>query len=341
MIEFKNVSKTFSLGKREVHAVKDVSLFVEKGEIYGIIGFSGAGKSTLLRLVNMLERPTAGSVFINEIDVSTLSAKELRKQRQNIGMIFQNFNLFNSRTVAGNIAYPLKLAGASKQEIHERVQELLAFVGLSDKAKDYPDQLSGGQKQRVGIARALASSPDILICDEATSALDPDTTADILRLLKKVNKEFGITILLITHEMHVIQSICDNVAVMEEGEVIESGEVFETFTDPQHTTTQRFIQSIQQDLPSEKLLNEWRSKGGTQLYRVIFKGDIASNPVLSQVTRKHGVDFNIVYGSVRELQERFFGNLLVSFEGDSEAIQKVLQELQTIVEIKEVIKDES
>ena len=195
VIEFKNVSKTFTLGKREVHAVKDVSLSIEKGEIYGIIGFSGAGKSTLLRLVNMLERPTAGTVFIQGVDVNTLSAKDLRTRRRNIGMIFQNFNLFNSRTVAGNIAYPLKLSGMPKKEINERVNELLAFVGLSDKAKDYPDQLSGGQKQRVGIARALATSPDILICDEATSALDPDTTADILHLLKKVNRDLGITII--------------------------------------------------------------------------------------------------------------------------------------------------
>lgn len=341
MIEFKNVSKTFSLGKRKVHAVKDVSLSIGKGEIFGIIGFSGAGKSTLLRLVNMLERPTSGSVFIQDIDVSTISSKELRTQRRNIGMIFQDFNLFNSRTVSGNIAYPLKLAGLPKKDIEERVQELLHFVGLADKAKDYPDQLSGGQKQRVGIARALATSPDILICDEATSALDPNTTADILRLLKKANQDLGITILLITHEMHVIQTICDKVAIMEDGEVIESGNVFDTFTKPQHETTKRFIRSVQQDLPSKTLLDEWRSKGGTQLYRVIFKGDIASDPVLSQVTRKHGVDFNIVYGSIRELQERFFGNLLVSFVGDADAVSQVLAELRTIVDIEEVIENES
>lgn len=337
MIEFKNVSKTFKLGKREVHAVKDVSLSIKQGEIFGIIGFSGAGKSTLLRLVNMLERPTVGSVFIQDVDISTLSAKELRTRRHNIGMIFQNFNLFNSRTVAGNVAYPLKLAGIPKKEIKKRVDELLTFVGLFDKAKDYPDQLSGGQKQRVGIARALATSPDILICDEATSALDPNTTADILHLLKKVNKDLGITILLITHEMHVIQSICDKVAVMENGEVIESGEVFETFTNPQHAVTQRFIQSVEQDLPSEKLLDEWRLKGGQKLYRVIFKGDIASDPVLSQVTRKYDVDFNIVYGSIRELQERFFGNLLVSFEGEDSSIRQVLEELASMVDIKEVM----
>lgn len=340
MIEFKNVSKTFRLGKREVHAVKDVSLKVNKGEIFGIIGFSGAGKSTLLRLVNMLERPSSGSVFIQDIDVNSLSSKDLRTRRRNIGMIFQNFNLFNSRTVAGNIAYPLKLAGLSKKEINTRVEELLHFVGLADKAKDYPDQLSGGQKQRVGIARALATSPDILICDEATSALDPETTADILRLLKKVNKEFGITILLITHEMHVIQSICHKVAVMENGEVIESGDVFDVFTDPQHSTSQRFIQSVQQDLPSENILEDWRSKGGKKLYRVIFKGEITNNAVLSQVTQKHQVHFNIVYGSIRELQEKLFGNLLISFEGKPEAIQNTLEELKTIVNLEEVAHHE-
>src|SRR5690554_2982011 len=209
VIKFSDVSKTFTIGKRQVHAVQDVSLEVSEGDIFGIIGFSGAGKSTLLRLVNQLERPTKGSVFIRDIDISKLSAKQLRKQRSQIGMIFQNFNLLTSRNVAGNIAYPLKVAGYNKHEIKERVTELLEFVGLSDKAKDYPEQLSGGQKQRVGIARALASSPEILICDEATSALDPETTQDILRLLKKVNRELGVTILLITHEMHVIQSICN------------------------------------------------------------------------------------------------------------------------------------
>lgn len=336
MIEFKQAAKTFRLANREVHAVKDVSLSIKQGEIFGIIGFSGAGKSTLLRLVNLLELPSSGSIQVQGVDLASLSQKELRKLRRRIGMIFQNFNLFNSRTVAGNVAYPLKLAGVPKREITARVEELLRFVGLSDKAKDFPDQLSGGQKQRVGIARALATSPDILICDEATSALDPDTTEDILRLLKKVNKDLGITILLITHEMNVIQSICNRVAVMEDGGVIESGSVFDTFTNPQHKTTQRFIRTVQQELPSKKLLDEWREKGGTQLYRIIFKGEVASNPILSTVTRKHGVDFNIIYGSVRELQEQFFGNLLVSFEGGSDAVQRVLNELQTIVEIVEV-----
>lgn len=341
MIEFKDVSKTFKLGKREIHAVKNVSLTIEKGEIFGIIGFSGAGKSTLLRLVNMLERPSSGSVHILQTDVGKLSAKALRARRRNIGMIFQNFNLFNSRTVAGNVAYPLRLTSISKKEIETRVAELLQFVGLSDKAKDYPDQLSGGQKQRVGIARALATSPDILICDEATSALDPDTTADILRLLKKVNKELGITILLITHEMHVIQSICDKVAVMENGEVIESGNVFDTFTDPQHRTTKRFIKSVQQDLPSDQILKEWHASGGGKLYRIIFKGDRANEPLLSTITKKHSIDFNIVYGAVRELQEKLFGDLIISFIGERENIDNALSELKDIVEVKEVKENES
>lgn len=336
MIEFRNISKTFKFGNREVNAVKNVSLSIQQGEIFGIIGFSGAGKSTLLRLVNLLETPTNGEIEVQGINIGSLSQKEVRKLRSRIGMIFQNFNLFASRTVAGNVAYPLKLAGWSKKETDKRVSELLSFVGLTDKAKDYPEQLSGGQKQRVGIARALATSPDILICDEATSALDPDTTSEILRLLKKVNKELGITILLITHEMHVIQEICDKVAVMENGEVIETDSVFNVFTNPQHLTTQRFIQSVQQDRPSASLLREWRKKGGKHLYRVIFKGEVASDPVLSRVTRKFDVDVNIVYGSVRELQEKLYGNLLVSFEGQEENISSVLSALQQDVTIEEV-----
>lgn len=336
MIAFENVSKTFRIEKREVRAVRNVSLTIDEGEIFGVIGFSGAGKSTLLRLVNLLERPTEGTITIHGVDITTLSAKQLRQSRRNIGMIFQNFNLFQSRTVAGNIAYPLKLAGWSKTKINSRVSELLQFVGLSDKANDYPDQLSGGQKQRVGIARALATSPDLLICDEATSALDPETTADILRLLKQVNKEFGITMLLITHEMHVIQSICHRVAVMENGQVIETGDVFDVFTDPQHVTTQRFIQSVQQDLPSPHILQEWRDKGGQKLYRVLFKGSITNDAVLSQVTQKHHIHFNIVYGSVKELQGKLFGNLLISFDGEKEQIQLVLKELDKLVDMEEV-----
>lgn len=336
MIKFEDISKTFKIGKREVHAVQDVSLEISQGEIFGVIGFSGAGKSTLLRLVNRLERPTKGTVYIHDIDINKLSAKELRKQRLNIGMIFQNFNLLTSRNVSGNVAFPLKVAGYKKAEIKERVKELLEFVGLSDKATDYPEQLSGGQKQRVGIARALATSPEILICDEATSALDPETTQGILKLLKKVNRELGITVLLITHEMHVIQSICDKVAVMEEGRVIETGEVFEVFTNPSHQTTQRFIQSVQRDLPSASVMKEWQDNNGGKLYRVIFKGTVTTDPVLSLITKKHDVDFNIVYGSVQELQGRLFGNLIISFVGSEDNKRRVLEELDARVDIKEV-----
>lgn len=341
MISFQNVSKTFTVGKRKVEAVKNVSFDVKKGDIFGIIGFSGAGKSTLIRLVNALEHPTEGTVLVKQTPLHKLKPKQLRDVRRNIGMVFQNFNLFSSRTVEQNIAYPLKLAKVPKAERNQKVQELLQFVGLADKAKNYPEQLSGGQKQRVGIARALATDPEILLCDEATSALDPNTTRDILNLLQKVNRELGITILLITHEMQVIQSICNRVAVMELGNVIEQGEVFDTFTNPQHATTQEFIFATDQYLPSSHLLDEWREKGGTTLYRVIFKGSQASDPVLSSITRKYEVDFNIIYGSIRELQQKFFGNLVISFEGDAEAIQTVLQELQQVVEIEEVKVDES
>jgi len=341
MIEFSDVSKIFKVKNREVKAVQNVSLKIEKGDIFGVIGFSGAGKSTLLRMVNLLEKPTVGTVKVHDTDLMKLSPKELRGLRRNIGMIFQNFNLMTSRTVAGNIAYPMKLEKVPKKEIERRTKELLSFVGLSEKAKDYPEQLSGGQKQRVGIARALANNPDILICDEATSALDPETTADILKLLKRVNAELGITVLLISHEMNVIQEICNREAVMENGFVIESGDVYDVFTNPQHPTTQRFIQSVNQDRPSEAILKEWRENGGNHLYRVLFKGSTTHTPLLSEITQKYGVYFNILYGTVRELQQQMFGNLLVSFEGDERAIKKAISELQQIVEMEEVVVHES
>lgn len=341
MITFQNVSKTFKVGKRDVHAVQNVTLDVQKGDIFGIIGFSGAGKSTLLRLVNLLEKPTTGVITINETDITSLSAKQLRLQRRRIGMIFQNFNLFTSRTVAGNVGYPLKLEGTPKTEIARRTKELLEFVGLSDKADNYPEQLSGGQKQRVGIARALATNPEILICDEATSALDPETTEDILKLLKRVNEEFGITVLLITHEMNVISTICNRVAVMENGYVIEHGDVFDVFTNPSHPTTKRFIQSVNKDLPSQELLKEWREKGDRHIYQVTFTGSATSQPLLSQLTQKHHVHFNVVYGAVREIQQQLLGNLVVSFKGDEPHIHKAIQELSELVDIKEVIIHES
>ena len=241
MIELSHISKEFVSGKRTVHAVQDVSLTIDKGEIFGMIGFSGAGKSTLVRCINLLERPTSGKVIVDGQDMLSLSAKELRQARKKIGMIFQHFNLMPSRTVAGNVAYPLRGSGLSKQQIEEKVQRLLDLVGIGDKAEAYPKQLSGGQKQRVAIARALANDPNVLLCDEATSALDPQTTKAILQLLKHLNETLGITVVIITHEMAVVKEICHRVAVMEHGKVVESGEVFNIFANPREDITKSFI----------------------------------------------------------------------------------------------------
>lgn len=336
MIKFEGVSKVFHSKGREIAAVQDVSLSVEKGEIFGVIGFSGAGKSTLLRLVNLLERPTSGSVIINDQENLSLSEKDLRKMRQRIGMIFQTFNLFNSRTVFGNVAYPLKLAKIPKSEINRKVTELLQFVGLADKANYYPEQLSGGQKQRVGIARALATSPDILICDEATSALDPETTSDILKLLKQVNKEYNVTILLITHEMQVIRNICDRVAVMENGRVIEEGKVFDIFTNPKTQTTKNFISSVLNDKISPHLFEKLRSNRSSRLYRLIFTGEETSKPLLSNIAKSYQVDVNIIYGNISELQEVLFGNLIVELQGNDDEVDKAIEQLKRYVQVKEV-----
>ena len=241
MIKLSHISKEFVSGKRTVHAVQDVSLTIDKGEIFGMIGFSGAGKSTLVRCINLLERPISGKVIVDGQDMLSLSAKELRQARKKIGMIFQHFNLMPSRTVAGNVAYPLRGSGLSKQQIAKKVQRLLDLVGIGDKAEAYPKQLSGGQKQRVAIARALANDPNVLLCDEATSALDPQTTKAILQLLKHLNETLGITVVIITHEMAVVKEICHRVAVMEHGKVVESGEVFNIFANPREDITKNFI----------------------------------------------------------------------------------------------------
>jgi D-methionine transport system ATP-binding protein len=249
-------------------------------------------------------------------------------------MIFQSFNLFNSRTVFGNIAYPLRLAKLPKNEIKERVNELLKFVGLEDKANYYPEQLSGGQKQRVGIARALATSPDILICDEATSALDPETTTEILNLLKKVNREYNLTILLITHEMHVVKEICHRVAVMEKGKVIEEGKLFDVFTQPKTKTTQNFVRSVINDHLPESVLA--KIQNGGQIYRLTFTGEETGQPVLSYIAKNYNVDVNVLYGNIIELQNVLFGNLLVELQGEQKEIQKALQHLRLQVQLKEV-----
>lgn len=333
IIAIDNVTKTYQTKKGPINALDDVSLTIEKGQIYGIVGYSGAGKSTLLRLINRLEAPTTGKVFVEGEDIVALKEKDLRKQRQNIGMIFQQFNLFKAKTISDNIRYPLKLTKQySKDEIEKRVDELLLFVGLADKKDDYPNQLSGGQKQRVGIARALATNPDILLCDEATSALDPETTDEILKLLKDINEKLNITIVIITHEMDVVKSICDEVAVMEKGRVVEQNKVFELFTTPHHPTTKRFVHSVlNDDIPKD--INIAHRK----LYRFIFNHEQILEPVLSQVGRHHQVDFNILYGGITELTDRLFGNLLIEAVGEDRNIQQALTDLKQYgIDVREV-----
>lgn len=304
MIQIDHVSKTFPAKGREVHALQDVSIHVEKGDIYGIIGFSGAGKSTLLRMVNRLERPDTGTVSVGGKELSGLSREKLRTLRRKIGMVFQQFNLLESKTVSQNIAIPLILAGAGKTEISEKVDQVLDFVELRDKRDTYVSQLSGGQKQRVGIARALATSPDILLCDEATSALDPQTTESILTLLKRVNREMGVTILLITHQMQVIQQICNKVAVMENGRVVESGTVLSVFGRPKEPVTKRFVRTVINDqIPGSVrslVLTETRPY---VIERLKFVGESVKKPVISEICKSDGVEVNVLGATVQEMQD--------------------------------------
>ncbi|MBJ8822435.1 virulence-associated ABC transporter ATP-binding protein SfbB [Citrobacter europaeus] len=308
MIEIEKVCVDFSAGRGpSTRAVDDVSLRIGAGEIFGIVGTSGAGKSTLLRTLNALTRPSQGSVKVTGVEISALEGAHLRKARQRIGMIFQHFNLMHTRTVAQNVAFSLKAAGWERSKIGPRVSEILALVGLSDKANRFPVQLSGGQKQRVGIARAIANHPDVLLCDEPTSALDLETSATILALLKQINQQLGITIVLITHEMNVIKSICDRVAVMSGGKVVESGEVFDVFAHPQHAFTQQLVShTLNLTLP-ERL----RQHLPGQLLKILFIGDSAEQPVLSEVAVKFGVAVNILHGKIEYIGERALGILVV------------------------------
>ncbi|MFS0647243.1 methionine ABC transporter ATP-binding protein [Siminovitchia sp. 179-K 8D1 HS] len=326
MIELTGISKTFQGKQGSIHALKNVSLSVKKGEIYGVIGYSGAGKSTLIRCVNLLEKPDAGSVKVKGIDLTKLSTKKLREARSNIGMIFQGFNLLKTATVYENISLPLKLAGFSKKEVEERVVKYLKIVGLEEKYHAYPAELSGGQKQRVAIARALAFEPEVLLSDEATSALDPDTTEAILELLLKINKELGITILLITHEMNVIQRICDRVAVMEKGEIIEEGKTKDIFTSPQHPTTKRFVSSLFTHKIPNDLLERLNETG--QVVTLSFFGESSGEPALAMVTKKFDIYPNILSGSITRLKEETFGQLVVHLKGDPAEIDKAIRYLE-------------
>ena len=335
-IEFRNVSKVFKTKDREVTAVDDVTLTVEPGEILGVIGYSGAGKSTLVRLINGLDMPTSGELLLDGTDIVGMPERKLREIRRNVGMIFQQFNLFSSRTAAGNIEYPLKLAGVDKQERKRRVAELLDFVGLSERGENYPEQLSGGQKQRVGIARALATNPSLLLADEATSALDPETTQEVLSVLRRVNEELSITIVVITHEMDVIRAIADKVAVMEDGKVVEYGSVYDVFANPQTAVAQRFAATSLRNRPDEVETQELLAKPG-RLFTVDLTEDSGFFGAAEQA-RKRGVAVEPVHAGIATLQERSFGKMTVRLNGDNNVIDEFLATLQRNTEIEEITR---
>ena len=335
-IEFRNVSKVFKTKDREVTAVDDVTLTVEPGEILGVIGYSGAGKSTLVRLINGLDMPTSGELLLDGTDIVGMPERKLREIRRNVGMIFQQFNLFSSRTAAGNIEYPLKLAGVDKKERERRVAELLDFVGLGERGENYPEQLSGGQKQRVGIARALATNPSLLLADEATSALDPETTQEVLSVLRRVNEELGITIVVITHEMDVIRAIADKVAVMEDGKVVEYGSVYDVFANPQTAVAQRFAATSLRNRPDEVETRELLAKPG-RLFTVDLTEDSGFFGAAEQA-RERGVAVEPVHAGIATLQERSFGKMTVRLNGDNNVIDEFLATLQRNTEIEEITR---
>ncbi len=337
MIRFEHVSKTFQTKNGPFDALKDVSFEIEKGDIYGVIGYSGAGKSTLIRMVNALETPTSGNVWVEGKDIGTLNQKELRNLRKGIGMIFQQFNLLESKTIYDNVAIALKLNGVSKKDIKKRVTELLDFVELSDKKYSYPGQLSGGQKQRVGIARALANNPSILLCDEATSALDPKTTDSILELLKKINEMLHITIVIITHEMNVIQKICNKVAVMDYGQVVETGSVIQVFSDPRSDIARRFVGNLIRDVIPEPLVESIRRETrNSRLLRIKLENTDSTEPLLWEINRKFEVETNILYSTINVIQGIVVGIMLVLFIGTDEEIEKAEQ---YILESKEEYRE--
>ena len=319
IIEIKNLSKTFGLGSSQVAALQDVSLTVNAGEIFGIIGLSGAGKSTLVRCINLLERPDQGGVLFHGQDLMNLKEKELRMQRRKISMIFQSFNLLEQRNCLDNICFPLELAGVSRKDAKKRAMELLETVGLPDKANAYPVQLSGGQKQRIAIARALASDPEVLLCDEATSALDPKTTDSILKLLQKINKERGITVIIITHQMSVIEQICHRVAILDAGVVAEIGEVESVFSNPQSKAGRRLV-SPDVALP----LFDW----DTPVARIAFNGNASADPIIASVAMELGVKVSILGAATRNVDGKAFGTMLISLPAD-EKKQTVLDYLNS------------
>lgn len=327
MIEIKNLSKTFKTSDGTVDALKDISLTVNDGDIYGIIGMSGAGKSTLVRCINMLERPTDGKVIIDGVDIGSLSAAKLREVRRNVTMIFQSFNLLMQRTCLDNVCFPLELAGVSKAKARQRALELLETVGLPDKAKAYPSRLSGGQQQRVAIARALATDPKILLCDEATSALDPKTTESILDLIKEINKKLGITVIIITHQMSVVEKVCNKVAILDEGSIAEEGSVNDVFTMPKSAAAKRLVFSSNPDdnVPSHLSQNS---------VRVIYNGAaVANTPIIAGMAIEKKLEANILYAQTKCIGDKVFGNMILSINGGDEQLEAAINYLENIPDI--------
>ncbi|WP_042461912.1 methionine ABC transporter ATP-binding protein [Neobacillus dielmonensis] len=339
MIRFEEISKEFKQSGKKMKALNHVSLEIEKGDIFGIIGYSGAGKSTLLRMVNGLETPSEGKVFVKGKELGSLNRQDLSHIKKSINMVFQHFNLLSSKTVFDNVALPLVLNKVDKATIKKRVHELLEFVGLDDKASSYPSQLSGGQKQRVGIARALITDPEILLCDEATSALDPKTTVSILELLKRINQEMNITILIITHEMQVIQYLCNKVAVMEHGQVIETGNVTDVFGNPQNPTTKEFVRTVIHDEIPESIVKELKqSTREKKIFQLKFFGENSSQSLLFQISQKFKAEFNVVFANISELQAATLGIFTIVFYGDPSETEQIRQFVADQgVDIEEVI----
>ncbi|MDI7740991.1 methionine ABC transporter ATP-binding protein [Lysinibacillus fusiformis] len=334
MLEFQNITKIYESKNKKIVGVDNVSLKINKGDIFGIVGYSGAGKSSLLRCVNLLERPSSGKVLIDGVDLTQLPSTELRKARLKIGMIFQHFYLISQKTVGENIAFALRAAKTPKSEINERVKQLLEMVGLTDKKDVFPSQLSGGQKQRVGIARALANNPSILLCDEATSALDPKTTLSILKLLKQINQKLGITIVLITHEMNVVKEICNRMAIMQDGQVIEEGTVYDIFAQPMKPLTQEFINSVVSfEIPNEIIKDV---KG--EVIKLLFKGDVAGEGVISDTVQRFNVKGNFLHGTIEYIQERPLGIFIMELQGEKTAVNEAKIYMEQRGALVEVVK---
>ncbi|HEM8293991.1 TPA: ATP-binding cassette domain-containing protein [Providencia stuartii] len=326
MITFQNVQKVYEKDGQSLVALQDINLHINKGDIFGFIGYSGAGKSSLIRLVNQLEKPSSGAVIIDGQNIAHQTPAEIRAHKRSIGMIFQHFNLLETKTVAQNIAMPLVLLGLDKNEISQRVDSILEYVELSDKKNQYPGQLSGGQKQRVGIARALINNPQILLCDEATSALDPQTTRSILQLLKKISREQNITILLVTHEMEVIEQVCNRVAVMEAGKVVEEGTVLDIFANPKHSTTQKFVGTVLNEEIPERVLHNLDHQ--QDVYRLEFLGSSAQEPVVNELILKKIVKINILFANMKEISGVVLGSMFVQIVGDKAQIEEAIQFLR-------------